>query len=81
MKLVSRGPYAGFACGAFDFPSIPLPYSPFSRFYGFPPRIPSCELQSPNVKPPNLQMRLLDPGRLSRDVSTFYRPIRMISIS
>ena len=51
MKLVSGGPYAGFACGAFDFPSIPLPYSPFSRFYGFPPRIPSCcELQSPNVQ-------------------------------
>ncbi len=81
MKLVSRGPYAGFACGAFDFPSIPLPYSPSQDFTVSRPGSPVANSSRRTFNPPNLQMRLLDPGRLSRDVSTFYRPIRMISIS
>jgi hypothetical protein len=60
----------------FDFPSIFLPHSLFAGFSAFPPGSPSPNFSLQTCNP---QMRILHPGRLSRDISTSYGSIRMIA--
>lgn len=44
----SGAPYAGLACGAFDFSYLPPPRS-FLEFSAFPPRTPIPEFQPSNL--------------------------------
>src|SRR5260370_6203154 len=64
--------------GVFDFSRSSCSTLCYRDFPPFRSASSFLELLSFNLLTCNLQMRLLHPGRLSRDISTSYGPIRMI---